>query len=96
MGEGGGGQRVKKETIRQGAKPINRRQFTEDCEYGDQVRFIDGPPDVQRGQETVKAPDAVGTVSMFLTGWACVRFESGGDPRTVFPGQRIERLKGYK
>lgn len=96
MGEGGGGQRTRKPTIRKAAKPIEKRQFTEDCEFGDQIRFIDGPPNIQDGQKTIRAPDVVGTVSMFLTGWACVRFESGGEPRTVFPGQRIERLKGFK
>lgn len=85
---------------RKGVKPVNKRNVTEECEYGDVVVFPLGPPNVNVGGDLQVAPSDRGVVSMFIMGSPFVRFELKGrrwsEPLNVEHNQPIQRIKGYR
>jgi hypothetical protein len=93
--------------FRREAKPIHQRRFAEDCDYGDEVTFTDGPPMVQRGQSEARAPSERGMITIFIgdsafvrfwepQGEAILRYHGWSEPMQVIHGQRITRTGGTR
>lgn len=89
---------------RKGAKPVAARRLLHDCEPGDVLRFLDGPPSVEQPENSSKpAPSEYGKVVRWQGETAVVRFViPKGDESEYTEGlyvvgnPRIMRLEGYR